>query len=79
MSSSSEFIKLLVDAMPTPQARLMCLSVLAQWAGTSIYLPMESKSDADSGEFIQRPAKALHKAQVQHAVRVALAAVGRYH
>jgi hypothetical protein len=29
--------------------------------------------DADSGEFIQRPPKASRKAQVQHAVRVALA------
>lgn len=34
--------------------------------------------DADHGKFIQAPAKASRKAQVQHAVRVALSAVGRF-
>lgn len=35
--------------------------------------------DADRGEFIRRPAKASRKAQTDHAIRVALSAVGRYH
>lgn len=34
--------------------------------------------DADRGEFIPMPPKASRKAQVQHAVRVALSAVGRF-
>ncbi|HWW06169.1 hypothetical protein [Collimonas sp.] len=41
---NSEFVTALLDAMPTPQARLVCISVLARWAGASIYLPTESKT-----------------------------------
>ena len=39
------FARALIDAMPTPQARTMCVMVLSRWAGRSIYLPA-----ADRGE-----------------------------
>ena len=29
----------LIDAMPTPHARMVCISVLARFAGTTLYLP----------------------------------------
>jgi Mor family transcriptional regulator len=69
MRSSSEFIKALVDAMPTPQARLMCLSVLARWAGTSIYLPMESKTQRRRRAAAHMLDSAMSNAEVAEALR----------
>lgn len=44
-SVADAFTRDLIDAMPTPQARLVCISVLAKYAGSLIYLPTESKAD----------------------------------
>ena len=35
------FCRALIDSMPTPHARLLCVMELAKWAGTTIYLPAE--------------------------------------
>ena len=34
----------MLEAMPTPAARLACLSVLGRWAGSNVYLPAENKA-----------------------------------
>jgi hypothetical protein len=44
-SKSDAFIQDLLERMPTTQAKLSALTVLAKWAGESIYLPMDSKSE----------------------------------
>ena len=43
-STGDAFTRDLIDAMPTAQARMVCISVLARYAGALIYLPTESKS-----------------------------------
>lgn len=44
-SKSDAFIQDLLERMPTTQAKLSALTVLAKWAGESIYLPMDSKAE----------------------------------
>jgi hypothetical protein len=38
-----QFVADLIDAMPTPQARLLLTACLAKYAGMTVYLPAESK------------------------------------
>lgn len=45
MSLTDQFTRELVDAMPDTRSRLICLSVLAKWAGASLYLPMPPKAN----------------------------------
>lgn len=44
MTTSNAFIRDLVDNMPTPNAKLAVVSVLAKWSGQTVYLPMDSKA-----------------------------------
>jgi predicted ATPase len=44
MTLGEQFCWQLVDAMPTPQARLACLSVLAKWSKSTIYISGEAKA-----------------------------------
>lgn len=44
-SKSEAFIQDLLERMPTTQAKLSVLTVLAKWSGESIYLPMDSKAE----------------------------------
>jgi Mor family transcriptional regulator len=46
--SGTTFADELLAAMPTPAARLACLSLLAKYAGTSVYLPANSKAERRS-------------------------------
>lgn len=39
------FAQDLIDAMPTPQARMACVAVLAKYEGRSIYIQASSKSE----------------------------------
>lgn len=39
------FVAELLEAMPTPQARLLLAARLAKYAGRVIYLPVESKKE----------------------------------
>lgn len=41
----SQFAQELLDAMPTPGARLAALNVLAKWAGCSVYVPVHSETE----------------------------------
>lgn len=34
-----KFCRRLIDAMPTPQARMICTMELSKWAGKTLYLP----------------------------------------
>ena len=41
---SGEFVSTLIEPMPTPGARMAAVSVLARWAGQTVYIPTESKT-----------------------------------
>jgi hypothetical protein len=43
-SVADTFQRELIDAAPTPQARLAVISVLAKYAGATLYLPIPPKS-----------------------------------
>jgi hypothetical protein len=43
-SLADTFQRELIDAAPTPQARLAVISVLAKYAGATLYLPTQPKS-----------------------------------
>lgn len=43
--SPGDFVSDLLEAMPTPQARMALMSRLAKHAGRTIYLPVQSKAD----------------------------------
>jgi Mor family transcriptional regulator len=44
MSLTDQFTQELIEAMPDPRSRVIVLSVLARWAGSSLYLPTPSKA-----------------------------------
>ena len=39
------FVQVLVDAMPSPHARMACVSVLARYEGCMVYVPTSSKAE----------------------------------
>jgi Mor family transcriptional regulator len=39
-----DFVSDLLQAMPTPYARMLCIAAMAKHAGESIYLPVENKA-----------------------------------
>ena len=43
MSVGETFCRDLLDAMPTPRARMVCAAVLARYAGSVLYFSTESK------------------------------------
>lgn len=44
MTAGEAFVADLLDAMPTPEARMRLTARLAKYAGATIYLPAESKA-----------------------------------
>jgi hypothetical protein len=45
MTLAERFCHSLIDAMPTPQARMICVMELGRWAGKCIYLPAEKRAE----------------------------------
>ena len=45
MSPGEVFCKELLEAMPTPHARMLLAAQLARYAGQTLYLPQQSKGD----------------------------------
>lgn len=45
MKPRSPFIEELIDAMPSPGARLALIAALAKYAGQTVYVRLESKQD----------------------------------
>lgn len=45
MKTANSFVEELVAAMPTAHARLVLVAALSKFAGTSVYIPTESKQD----------------------------------
>jgi len=43
--SGEAFCMDLLDAMPTPQARMLLASRLAKYAGCTVYIPADSKTE----------------------------------
>lgn len=44
MSAGEDFCLDLLDAMPTPQARMLLAARLAKYAGCTVYIPADQKS-----------------------------------
>lgn len=45
MSAGEDFCLDLLDAMPTPQARMLLAARLAKYAGCTVYIPADSKAE----------------------------------
>jgi len=43
MTLGEQFCRRLIDAMPTAQARTICIMELQKWAGKTLYLPAEKR------------------------------------
>jgi hypothetical protein len=43
-SLGDAFTRELIDSMPTPHAKMVCISILSRYAGALLYLPTTSKA-----------------------------------
>jgi hypothetical protein len=45
MNTSNDFVTDLINAMPVPSARMACVAFLSRWAGSTVYIPSESRKE----------------------------------
>lgn len=69
MKKATPFVQDLIANMPTPGAKAAAISVLAKWAGSTIYLPMDSKSDRRQRAAENMLANGMEASEVANALR----------
>lgn len=45
-NQGEQFCQRLINVLPTPEARIACITMLEQYAGRTIYLPLQKKAEA---------------------------------
>lgn len=68
MKTSNSFTEELAAAMPTPHARLILIAVLAKYAGTTVYIPTESKQDRRIRAAVNMLANGMNAAEAAAAI-----------
>lgn len=65
----SDFMQALLDAMPTPHARMVAVAVLSRYAGESVYLPVSGKAGRRAQAAANMLANGVAPTDIAHALR----------